>query len=114
MRRSIALLALSSLLGCAKPAPTDAPAIYVSRCVACHGARGAGDGVASAGLTPRPRDFRAQSWQQRVSDGRLRAVILRGGAANGLSAAMPPHPDLRPAEIDEIIRYLRRLRGSTQ
>jgi len=35
----------------------DGEAIYVRRCVFCHGAEGQGDGPAADFLTPRPRDF---------------------------------------------------------
>ncbi len=37
--------------------------IFQSLCIACHGPKGAGDGVAAAGLTPKPTNFTTASFQ---------------------------------------------------
>ncbi len=88
----------------AQPAPAAAPAspdtaarakeIYSQRCVPCHGPSGGGDGAASAGLNPKPRNFGDAAWQKSVEDAYLMKVIQYGGAAVGKSAAMPGNPDL--------------------
>jgi len=39
-------------------------AVFQQNCVACHGSSGHGDGPASAGLTPHPRDFtKSEGWK---------------------------------------------------
>lgn len=72
----------------------EAEEIFNSRCTVCHGPRGGGDGPASAGLTPRPRNFQDKAWQSAVSDEHIEKIIAYGGGAVGRSPAMPPNPDL--------------------
>lgn len=72
----------------------EAAEVFNSRCSVCHGPRGAGDGPASAGLTPPPRNFQDKAWQAAVSDDHLEKIIAYGGGAVGRSPAMPPNPDL--------------------
>lgn len=73
--------------------------IFAQRCVPCHGASGAGDGPASASLTPRPRNFSDADWQQQVTDEHIEKIIKLGGAAVGKSAAMPSNPDLSDPNV---------------
>ncbi len=82
---------------------------YLTRCSGCHGSTGAGDGSASASLTPKPRSFRDTSWQSAVDDAAIRQVILKGGQAGGKSVLMPSNPDLsaRPQMLDGLVRYVR-------
>ena len=87
------------------------PELYRRRCAACHGATGRGDGVAAAAMQPRPRDFADARWQREVSDRQLERVIAEGGAAHALSASMPPHPDLRAAQLTELVRFVRAAQG---
>ena len=68
--------------------------IFAQRCTPCHGPMGAGDGPASAGLTPPPRNFSDAAWQASVNDEHLEKIIAYGGSAVGKSPAMPPNPDL--------------------
>lgn len=89
-------------------------ALYESRCATCHGASGAGDGPAGAGLVPRPRDLRDAVWQQRVTDAHLDRVITGGGLAVGQSALMPPSPDLRGRpELAALRAHVRALSAGT-
>ncbi len=88
----------------------DALAVFQSRCVTCHGAKGAGDGPASAGLSPRPRNFQDAAWQGGISDGDLEKIIRYGGAAAGKSVAMPPNPDLQPGTIAALREHVRSLK----
>jgi high-affinity iron transporter len=38
--------------------------LFAAQCVSCHGAGGGGDGVAAAGLNPKPRNFKAaEGWK---------------------------------------------------
>lgn len=107
------------------PAPSPAPAagsaggdataeakqIFESRCVTCHGPQGAGDGPASAGLTPPPRNFRDPAWQQSVTDQHIEQIVQYGGAAVGKSPAMPANPDLmsKPEVVTALRAHVRSL-----
>ena len=84
-----------------EPDLATAKTIFEQRCVPCHGTTGQGDGPASASLNPKPRHFSDKEWQKSVSDSRIERTIKEGGAAVGLSAAMPGNPDLadKPAVL---------------
>jgi cytochrome c553 len=77
----------------------SAKQIYAVRCTPCHGANGRGDGVISASLTPKPRDYTNAAWQASVTDDQLKKTILSGGEAVGKSQMMPANPDLA-AKVD--------------
>lgn len=90
----------------------QAKAIFDQRCTPCHGAGGAGDGVASASLTPKPRNFTDGAWQASVDDAYLEKIIKYGGAAVGKSPSMPGNPDLNdPAvltALKDVVRSLKK------
>src|ERR1700739_594280 len=73
--------------------------IFQSRCFACHGREGKGDGPASSGLGAPVRDLTNPAWQDSTSDETIRSVIRNGAKAVGGSAAMAPNPDLSDAQI---------------
>lgn len=75
-------------------ARAEATSIFATRCTPCHGPGGKGDGPASAGLTPKPRNFTDAQWQTTVTDEHLEKIIQFGGSAVGKSPAMPSNPDL--------------------
>jgi mono/diheme cytochrome c family protein len=79
----------------------EAGEIFATRCTVCHGPEGGGNGPASAGLSPHPRNFQDGTWQQSVTDEHVEKIVQYGGAAVGKSPAMPPNPDLmaRPAVV---------------
>ena len=116
---AVSLLSLTALGGCSKEggsasipeaAKQEAQQLFTTRCSTCHGARGAGDGPASAGLTPKPRNFQDKGWQSSITDGQIEKAILEGGLATGKSPAMPPNPDLN--EKKDVVRALRaQIRG---
>jgi mono/diheme cytochrome c family protein len=85
--------------------------IFSTRCMPCHGASGMGDGPASAGLTPRPRNFHDVDWQSSVSDTHIEQIIQYGGAAVGKSPAMPSNPDLssKPELVTALREHVRDL-----
>ena len=104
------------------PPPTAAPSagdpvakaveIFNQRCVPCHGATGQGDGVASKGLTPPPRNFGDPAWQASVTDEHIEKIIRYGGAAVGKAPAMPANPDLTdPAVLAALRAHVRSLGG---
>lgn len=83
----------------------EAKEIFSLRCTPCHGAAGAGDGPASAALTPKPASFASAEWQNGVTDEHIEKIIMYGGAAVGKSAAMPSNPDL--ASKEGVVKALR-------
>jgi len=89
----------------------EAEQIFATRCFTCHGAGGAGDGPASAGLTPPPRNFRDPAWQESVSDEHIDQIIQYGGAAVGRSPTMPGNPDLmsKPEVVAALRAHIRGL-----
>jgi mono/diheme cytochrome c family protein/uncharacterized membrane protein YozB (DUF420 family) len=89
------------------PAPGQASSLYASRCASCHGPAGQGDGIAAAAMDPPPRNFADRAWQASISDAELARVISQGGLARQLSASMPPHPDLRSPQLQELVRFIR-------
>jgi len=92
-------------------AVAEATKIFKERCVTCHGPNGAGDGPASGGLTPKPRNFTLADWQKSVTDEHIEQIIQYGGPAVGLSAAMPANPDLmsKPAVVSALRQHVREL-----
>ena len=92
-------------------AQAEAEKIFSERCVTCHGASGGGDGPASAGLVPKPRNFQDSAWQKSVSDEYIEQIVQYGGAAVGKSPAMPANPDLmsKPAVVAALRAHVRSL-----
>jgi mono/diheme cytochrome c family protein len=72
----------------------EAQEIFGTRCSACHGASGKGDGPGSAALNPKPRNLSDPAWQKSVNDDYIEKIVLYGGAAVGRSPMMPGNPDL--------------------
>ena len=90
----------------------EAKKLFATRCAACHGPAGKGDGLAAAALTPKPRDFSDKEWQASVTDEYLEEIILKGGVALKKSPLMPPNPDLaaKKALLTAVREYVRSLR----
>ncbi len=83
---------------------------YEMYCVSCHGASGAGDGVAAAALNPKPRNFTDAAYMTGRTDSVLTKVVVEGGAANNLSPLMSPWgTTLKPDEIKGVVAYIRTL-----
>lgn len=91
-------------------ASAKAQEIFSTRCFTCHGSQGAGDGPASAGLSPPPRNFTEPAWQDSVSDEHIQKIISFGGAAVGKSPAMPGNPDLI-AQREVLLALVAHVRG---
>ena len=92
-------------------AKAEAERIFAERCTTCHGERGAGDGPASAGLAPPPRNFQDPEWQRSVGDEHIEKIIQYGGAAVGRSPTMPGNPDLmgKPEVVAALRAHIRAL-----
>ena len=90
----------------------EAKAIFATRCTPCHGGEGKGDGAASAGLNPKPRNFTDPAWQSSVTDEHVEKIVKFGGAAVGKSPAMPNNPDLvaKPLVVTALRLHVRSLK----
>ncbi|MCU0684099.1 MAG: c-type cytochrome [Polyangiaceae bacterium] len=86
--------------------------VFDTRCAACHGANGKGDGPGAAALNPKPRDYSDKQWQSAVTDDQIRKTILLGGAAVGKSPIMPASPDLdaKPEVVEGLVKIVRGFR----
>ena len=83
--------------------------LFETNCAACHGPKGDGDGPAAAALDPKPRTLSSKELRSKVSDERIAKVIKDGGAANGLSATMPPWSQFTDAQIKSLVAHIRTL-----
>jgi mono/diheme cytochrome c family protein len=83
--------------------------MYGTRCAACHGPEGKGDGAGAAALNPKPRNYHDKEWQKTVTDEQIRKTILMGGAAVGKSPIMPASPDLdsKPEVVEGLVQVVR-------
>ena len=73
-------------------------------CVTCHGAKGKGDGVAAAALSPKPADWTSKKIQTE-SDGELFWKISNG------RGAMPSWKHLPENDRWALVRYIHSLGG---
>ena len=89
----------------------DAADIFESRCAACHGTEGHGDGPAASNLNPRPIDFHNRRWQKSINDATIAKAIVDGGSAVGVSGQMAANPDLEdePAVVAALVERVRQL-----
>ncbi|HEY2510867.1 MAG TPA: c-type cytochrome [Polyangiaceae bacterium] len=96
------------------PGEAQALSIFKTRCSTCHGMEGKGNGPASLTLNPKPRNYTDVNWQKSVTDDHIREIIVKGGAAVGKSALMPPNPDLadKPAVVEALMKKVRSFAGT--
>lgn len=73
----------------------EADKLFATRCAACHGPAGEGNGPAAAGLNPKPRNYHDKAWQAATTDEEIEKAIVYGGSAVGKSPLMAPNPDLQ-------------------
>lgn len=82
-------------------------AVYARLCTVCHGATGKGDGVAAAGLKPKPKDL---SVAKSKGDAYLTKVITKGGPAVGLSPLMAPvGASLSAKDLGDLLAFIQTL-----
>jgi mono/diheme cytochrome c family protein len=87
----------------------DAEERFKTLCSNCHGPTGHGDGPGGAALTPHPRNFHLKDWQASVNDQHIADVIMKGGAAMGLSPMMAPWGSvLSDAEVAALVKKIRK------
>src|SRR5262245_4264731 len=78
--------------------------VYADRCVLCHGPEGKGDGVAAAGLNPKPRNHTDGKYMKSRTDDELIGVIKNG------KGGMPAWGSvLSEAEIHAVLKHVRSL-----
>jgi len=82
--------------------------LYAKNCVACHGESGRGDGPASGAMKPRPRDHTDRAYMSTLTNIEIGRVIQMGGAIKG-KPLMPSNPQLRGADLDAVVAYVRSL-----
>lgn len=105
--------AQSGAVAITNEARMQAKDMFSSRCAACHGPDGRGDGPGAANLDPKPRNLHDEVWQKAVTDEDIEKAILYGGSAVGKSPLMVPNPDLQsqPAVVAALREHVRQLRG---
>lgn len=78
--------------------------LFAAQCVTCHGAEGAGDGVAAAGLNPKPRNFTAgEGWKNGRKPSQIYTTLTKG------LNAMPAFATLPPDDRWSLVHYVRTL-----
>lgn len=99
----------------AAAAPSGAQ-VYQTYCVTCHGAKGAGDGPAAAGLNPKPASFATSSFRLdangngqpgEVED--IKAVARDGAAKYGGSPLMAPWAMLSEQQLTAVAEHVKSL-----
>jgi mono/diheme cytochrome c family protein len=90
-------------------ARAEALEIFTSRCAACHGSSGEGDGPTSGALEPKPPDFHDAAWQESLTDAEIEKSIVKGGASVKRSMMMPSNADLasKPATVSALRELIR-------
>ena len=83
---------------------------YRTYCAQCHGLQGNGRGVNIRDMSVQPRKHTDASYMSQRSDEDLAKADRKGGLAIDKSVLMPPWGDtLSPAEIKDMVQYLRTL-----
>jgi mono/diheme cytochrome c family protein len=77
-------------------------------CNGCHGDGGTGDGPASAGLDPSPRNFTNPQWQAARADGELKYTIFNGSEGTAMIANEAMFDD--PKDVWNVINFIRSLK----
>jgi mono/diheme cytochrome c family protein len=107
----IAAAALITLLAASigNAGAQDAPTTYKTKCAACHGDSGKGDGPAAKMLKPPPTGF-AVSLKGKADDW-IAKVIAEGGKGVGEPPMMPAYPTLSADEVKAMVAYVKQLGG---
>jgi len=116
--KTLALLApLFALLSvdCAMAADAEkGKALFAQRCAMCHGDKGAGDGPLAAtmpeGQKPRKLSDGLAANKYATDDAKLTELLQKGGAGVGLSVLMPAQPDLKPADLADLVAFVNSLK----
>ena len=84
---------------------------YKLYCLPYHGEKGKGDGVATAALNPKPRDFTDKAIMATITDQQVFTAIKEGGAAVGKSPLMIAWGPIlvEDQKIHDVAAYVRSL-----
>ena len=88
----------------------DGEGTFVQSCAACHGVSGRADGALARALTKLPPEIGTLAWQAERSDSGLE-VVVRDGVPG---TPMPPAPSLTPAQLRNVVAYIRGLALSSR
>lgn len=93
--------------------------VYKAFCVTCHGATGKGDGLAAAGLNPKPLDFSVGAFKYDANGNGtkgdiedIKAIVHDGAAKHGGSPLMTPWPMIKPDQLQAVAEYVKSLHGA--
>lgn len=89
-----------------------------NKCASCHGDEGKGDGKKGKKLNPKPTDFTdAKTWGPKdgtdgkskgmTAEDRMKKATLEGGPAVGQGKGMDAYKDLTPAEMNDLMEYMK-------
>lgn len=104
-----AFMAVGSIILSAQKAPTDKKSIdtgkkvYLKNCATCHGNKGKGEGPASKGLKPAPRDFTSGKFKYGSTDDALFKTITNGSKGT----AMPSWKALPEKDRWAVIAFIK-------
>ena len=85
--------------------PAEIPPVFLSKCAPCHGKAGTPpEHYAKLGV----RKLSDPEWQKSKSDSDLRDVIAKGSKGTLMRA----FKELKPADIDALVKFVRRLGGA--
>jgi mono/diheme cytochrome c family protein len=118
MVANLVALANAALL-LASPAGAQAPkktpellekgrASFERNCSACHGDKGAGDGIAAAALTPKPRNFATERFKKGSKPAQIFETLRKGVPGS----AMVPFLNLPEEERWALAYWVAELRGA--
>jgi mono/diheme cytochrome c family protein len=100
--------------GVAHAAPSSSPEMvevgrksFATNCAVCHGDKGLGDGVAAAGLNPKPRNLAKDPFKNGASKDKIFETISKG--LNGTT--MRGFPELSEKERWSLVYFVLSLRG---
>lgn len=83
--------------------------LFAQNCVACHGAKGDGDGPAAAGLNPKPRKLSGKDVMSKISNQQIMQVIKGGGQSSGKSPLMPAFAHFSEGQVKSLVSHIRAL-----
>jgi mono/diheme cytochrome c family protein len=92
--------------------------VFKTYCETCHGAKGAGDGPASAALNPKPASFVTGAFKFDVNGNGvkgdvddIRAIVRDGAAKHGGSPLMTPWSMLSATDLEAVTKHVKSLSG---
>ena len=91
--------------------------VFQTYCQTCHGPAGKGDGLAAAGLNPKPANFAAGAFKYDANGNGtkgdiddIKAIVHDGAAKHGGSPLMVPWPMLSADQLQAVATYVKSLR----